>query len=84
MQMILVTDVVKAKSMLKHTKKQLKVLEKLSVFERGHQDNEDLVKLRFKKKQLESAIRKFKSGELKPLEQTKEAPIHHLDNGEYF
>ncbi len=79
-----IENITKAKALLKHIRFQLKMLEKINPMDRGHIDNEDLQKLHFKEKQLQTVIKMFKVGELKPIAPKKRISPQKFNNGEYF
>jgi len=83
-------EIEKAKSMLKNTKDRLKKLRKIPLLERGHIDNEDLLKLEFREKQLKSAIKLLKkkkpitNKDIIKMIRVKKTKKDRDFNGEYF
>ena len=79
-----INDVIMAKNMLENTRHRLKQLRKIPLFERGHIDNEDLLKLQFREKQLKSIIKVLKKR--KPAQDNTEKQVSNSKNyhGEYF
>ena len=79
-----INDVILAKNMLKNTKHRLKQLKKIPFFERGHIDNEDLLKLQSRETQLKLVIKSLKKR--KPSQNNMKNQINDSKNyhGEYF
>ena len=79
-----INDVILAKNMLENTRHRLKQLRKIPFFERGHIDNEDILKLQFREKQVKSAIKLLKKK--KPIENNTEKQVSNskIFHGEYF
>ena len=83
-----VSDLVKAKNMLKDTRKRLNKIKKISLLNRGHEDNENKVKLEIREKHLKDAVKLLKKKEsidgipvAKEIKKKKKPKIKY--NGEY-
>lgn len=79
-----INNIILAKNMLENTRHRLKQLKKIPLLKRGHIDNEDLLKLEFREKQLKSAIKLLKKQKpsINPTESNRKKDREY--SGEYI